>query len=64
MVFNYTSNSKQLDWDGMKSLVSFLSMIIYVNMLLLTTKIMYYFPAPHNWSADPNADACFIFLEI
>lgn len=64
MVFNYIANSKQLDWDGMKSLVSFLSMIIYVNMLLLTTKIMYYFPAPHNWSADPNADACFIFLEI
>jgi hypothetical protein len=25
---------------------------------------MYYFPAPHIWSADPNADACFIFLEI
>jgi hypothetical protein len=63
-IINFIVQSKSLDMDGIKSLGSFLGMILYTTMLLQTTKLMFYFPQPIDWKRDRSVSATYLWFEI
>ena len=61
---NLIVNNKHLNWAGAKISLSFLGTLIYVNMFLRLSAVMYAFKLPMKWGEDLGASAIFLFFEV
>jgi hypothetical protein len=50
--------------DGLKQALSFLGMLLMINLLMQITQVMFIFPQPINWNQDDKASGVFLFFEV
>lgn len=50
--------------DGLKQALSFIGMLLMINLLMQITQVMFIFPQPVNWTDDAESSGVFLFFEI